>query len=72
MVNRTKELKYRLEEKRKEIEKELVRAIADAQGEKNDLIEKLENKLNELKESLKINWDNLTENAVNKLNELLK
>lgn len=72
MVNRTKELKYRLEEKRKEIEKELVRAIADAQGEKNDRIEKLENKLNELKESLKINWDNLTENAVNKLNELLK
>lgn len=72
MTDRTKELKYRLEAKMKEVEKELTQAQADAHGAKNDGIEKLEAKLGEMKNHLKENWENLSEDAINKINALLK
>jgi LPS O-antigen subunit length determinant protein (WzzB/FepE family) len=72
MVDRTDELKSRVEAKRAEVEAELKRKRADAQGATNDQIEALERKLGELDANLKEGWDNLSQEVVERLNRWLK
>jgi hypothetical protein len=61
-----------VEAKQKEIEQKLAQAKADAHGAKNDQIEKWESKLNELRDTLKDGWDNLSEQAAARLNDWMQ
>lgn len=72
MVSRTKELRYRVEARQKELEQRLAEAKADAQRIKNDEVERIEGRLGELQDVLKNGWDELTNQAINRLNEWLK
>lgn len=72
MDARTKELKYRAEARKKELEAKLAEARADAAGEGRERAESLKAKIDELESSIKGGWDNLTDEAADRLNELLK
>lgn len=66
------ELKHRVESKRKEFEAELERLKADSSADARDAQSSLEDKLGQIQDTLKDGWDNLTEDAAGKLNDLLK
>lgn len=72
MVDRTEELKTRVEAKRAELDAELKRLKADAQGSMNDRAEALKDKLAELNRILGEGWDRLSDKTVERLNEWLK
>lgn len=72
MPDRTNELKARVEAKKKELEQNLAQLKAEAHGEKNDQVERLERQLKELNETIKDGWDNISEAAVEKINSWLR
>lgn len=72
MIDRTDELKSRIEAKRSELEAQLKRLKADAQGTMNDQAEALESKLSQLSDMLKGGWENITEQTARRLNEWLE
>lgn len=71
-MNRTEELKSRIEAKRKQLEADLAKAKADAQGKSNDAVEAMERKLQELGNLLRSGWDSISDDATAKLNAWLK
>jgi hypothetical protein len=72
VVNRTEELKHRVLAKKAELQKQLELIKAEAHGSKTDEVERIEKKLTDLNDSLKEGWDNLSEQAVKRLNDWLK
>ena len=71
-MDRTAELKSRIEARRKQLEADLARAKADAQGRLNDTGEAIEKKLASLTEALAGGWEKLSDATVDRLNEWLK
>jgi hypothetical protein len=72
MVDRTEELKSRVEAKRAELETQLKQQKADAQGAMNDQVEVLERKLGDLNEMLREGWERVSDKTVQRLNDWLK
>lgn len=72
MTNKSIELRHRVEARKKELEANLERAKADAQGEVSETVERIQHKLNELNDHLKEGWDNLSDAVADRLNEWLK
>jgi hypothetical protein len=72
MSGRETELKHRVEAKKARLQQQLELMKAEAHGAKNDEVDRIEKKLNELNDTLKEGWENLSEAAVNQLNEWLK
>lgn len=70
-MTHTEELKLRYEAKKKELEHRLAQARSDAESAKNDEIERIEERLAALKKTVSHSWDDLTEGAAKKLNEVL-
>ena len=66
------ELKDRIIAKRKRLEAQLSELKADARSTSREQAQKLQSQLDELNESLKGGWDNLTEAVARKLNTWLK
>jgi hypothetical protein len=66
------ELKDRIEAKKKRIEAQVSEFKADARSTSREESEKLESKLDELADSLKDGWDEMTEAVAAKLNHWLK
>ena len=66
-----KELKHRVEAKKKEFQAEIERLKADSSQSARDVQGGLEDKLGQIQAVLKDGWDNLTEEAASKLNGLL-
>jgi len=66
------ELRQRVEAKRKRLEAKLSEAKADASESSRKSQAWAQKKLDALNESLRDGWDNLSEGAVEKLNEWLK
>ena len=71
-MSRTDELKSRIEAKAQQLKADLAKAKADAHGKSNDAVEAIESKLQELGNSLRSGWDNLSDEAMAKLNAWLK
>jgi hypothetical protein len=71
-MSRTDELKLRVEARKKELEADLLRARAAAQGAKSDAVDALERKLKSLGETIGSSWDSLTEATAKKLSDWLK
>lgn len=71
-MSKSHELKLRVEAKVKQIKADIAQLRADAEGSKNETIEKMEAKLAHLNEVMHEGWDNLTEDASAKINEWLK
>lgn len=71
-MSKSHELKLRVEAKAQKIKAEIAQMRADAEGSKNETIEKMEAKLAHLNEVVKDGWENLTEDASAKINEWLK
>ncbi len=72
MVDRTTELKNRIEARRSELESRLKRLKANTQGAVNDEVENLEVKLSRLDDILKEGWERISQESVQRLNEWLK
>lgn len=72
MPDRTNELKLRVEAKKKELDQKLTQLRADATGAKNDEIDRIEGKLSEINNIVKDSWDDISENAVEKINNWLR
>ena len=70
-MSRKEELKTRVDAKLKQLQADLAAAKANAQGGKNDQVEKIEAKLSEAKEALKSGWENVSEDVAARLNKLL-
>jgi hypothetical protein len=71
-MNNKKELKDRIQAKKKELESKLYEARADARAEARQKVESLQGKLDKLNDYLKEGWDNMSEDVAAKLNEWLK
>ncbi len=71
-MGRTDELKLRVEARKKQLEADLLKARAAAQGKKNDAVEAIEKKLKGLGEALESGWDSVTEATAKKLSDWLK
>ncbi|KAA3636228.1 MAG: hypothetical protein DWP97_03135 [Calditrichaeota bacterium] len=72
MSDRRQELKLRVEAKKKELEQKLAELRANAEGVKNDEMDRIDGQLTDLSSLLSSGWENLTENTANKLNDWLK
>jgi len=72
MLKQREELKDRVEARRREWEAHLANLKADGRAEAREEIKKLETRLQEIQEKLKSGWDNLSEEASARINELLK
>lgn len=70
-MTQIQELKSRFEAKKKQLEADLAKARANAQGKSNDAADKIEAKLKELRSSVGSTWENLSEDAARKLNDWL-
>lgn len=66
-----KELKHRVQARRKELEAKLHEKLADAHAGSSEAAEKIKKQLSELKEATKEGWDNLRDSTVDKLNQWL-
>jgi hypothetical protein len=72
MADRTNELKHRVNAKKAQLTQKLEQLKAEAHGTKTDEIEKLEKSLQDVNDTLKSGWENLSEDAVARLNDWLK
>jgi hypothetical protein len=72
MVDRTTELKSRVQARRSELEARLKQLRADTQGAVNDEMENLETRLSRLDDILKDGWERISQETVHRLNEWLK
>lgn len=66
------ELKHRATAKRKELEAKLEQMKADAAHEQSQGISTVRRKLEELDEAVREGWDNLSEAALEKVNQWLR
>lgn len=71
-MSQTEELKSRITARRKQLEADLAKAKADAQGASNDVAESIQERLDELQTYLKDGWEDVSENVAARLNEWLK
>jgi len=71
MTTQTQELKHRVEARKKELQSKLERMKADAAGSSDDAKKDVERRLAELDQTLRDGFDNLTDQAVAKINALL-
>jgi hypothetical protein len=71
-MNKTNELKDRIEAKKHELLARLSELKADTRAEAAEQREKLSAKLSQLEESLKDGWENVSDKVSSKLNEWLK
>lgn len=72
MGTEMKELKLRLEAKKKELEAQVARLKADSAGAATETLRSLESKLEGIKGDLSHAFENLSETAAAKLNKWLK
>jgi len=72
MITRKDELKSRVEARMARLESQLKEAKADAQAASRTQKESLEKQLSEIRSTLSDGWENLSEQAAEKLNNLLK
>lgn len=66
------ELRHRVEARRKRLEARLENLKADATGARNDAVQSIRSRLNELDRHLENGWENLTSTTVARINEWLK
>lgn len=71
-MSEVKEMKSRVEAKKKQLEADLAKAKADARGGANDAEKAIKRKLEELNNYLSDGWDNFSESVAEKLNGWLK
>jgi hypothetical protein len=71
-MSRKDELMLRVEAKKKQLEADLLRARAAAQGKKSDAVDAIESKLKSLGESIGSGWDSVTEATAKRLSDWLK
>jgi ABC-type Zn2+ transport system substrate-binding protein/surface adhesin len=69
-MSRKAELKSRVEAGMQQLKADLAKAKADAQGKKNDNVEKLEARLAEVSQTMKDGWENVSEDVAAKLNKM--
>ena len=72
MMNKTEELKDRVEAKRHELLAKLNELKADARAEAQEQHHRVREKLSELERTLKDGWDKVSNDVAAKLNEWLK
>jgi archaellum component FlaC len=68
----SEELRERIEERQKRLEAEYHQLKADQGGQNRERMQEIENKLDEMKKNLRDGWDNLSQEAAEKLNQLLR
>jgi hypothetical protein len=71
-MSRTEELKDRIEARKLSLQARIKDLQADGRATSREEVQKLQSKLDDLSESVKDGWDNLTENIAGKLNTWLK
>ena len=71
-MSQKEELKDRIVAKRKRLEAQLSELKADARSASREQANRLQSQLDELNESLKGGWENLTESVARRLNDWLK
>jgi len=67
-----KELKHRVEAKRKDLEANIAKLKADASGSGSDALDASRRKLSDLNDAVKDGWDNMSNAAAEKVNALLR
>lgn len=72
MIERKDELKNRVQAKQRELEARYLELKADAQERTREERARVKRKLDELQESVKDGWDNLSDRVAAKLNDWLK
>lgn len=72
MITKTDELKSRVKARQAELSAQLERAKAEGKEKTSAAVESLEKKLNELSNTMKEGWENLSDDTVTRLNEWLK
>lgn len=72
MINERDELKTRVAAKQRELEARYLELKADAQEQTRDERDRVKRKLDELQETVKEGWDNLSDRVAAKLNDWLK
>ncbi len=70
-MNEKEQLKKRVSAKRKELEAKIERAQADGSKNANDAVERARQELDELKNTIKTGWDDLTEGVAGQINAWL-
>ncbi|MCA9529513.1 MAG: hypothetical protein KC543_05215 [Myxococcales bacterium] len=71
-MGQKEELKQRVIAKRKELEAQIARLRADSSEASRKEVERLQKQLNHARETIKQNWDKVTDDAAKKINEWLK
>jgi hypothetical protein len=71
MLSRQEELKDRIQAKQRELEARFHELKADGRAETRDERDRLKSKLDELQETIKTGWDNMSERVSAKLNDWL-
>jgi hypothetical protein len=71
MLERKEELKDRIKAKQRELEARFQELKADTRAEARTERDKVKSKLDELQETVKDGWDNMTERVSAKLNDWL-
>lgn len=66
------ELKHRVEAKRKELEADIAKLKADASESGSDALNASRQKLNELNDTAKDGWENMSNATAEKLNDILR
>ena len=72
MIDNKEELKDRVKAKQRELQSRYHELKADSRAEARQESGKIRRKLDELQETMKEGWDDLTESVTAKLNEWLK
>ncbi len=65
------ELRLRAEAKKKELESRLAEMKADATAAKDDAVKDTQDRLDAIRDAASEGWDNLTDDAAEKINRLL-
>jgi hypothetical protein len=71
-MSETHELKMRIEAKRKRLEADWAEAKVQANDTKNEAIDAIRTKLDELGSTLQAGWENVTEDVAKRLNHWLE
>jgi len=71
-MSEVEELKQRIEAKKHEIQAEIAEKKADADASQRAEIERLEDKLADLRSRLEGGWEDVTESIASRLNDWLK
>lgn len=70
-MTQKQELRLRYEAAKKDLEHRIAEAKADASSQKNDQAENLQDRLKQLESAAKENWNDMSESAAKKVNDLL-